>query len=410
MSAVRRTFALLILVSALFSLVGCQNDNAPADNFVWKPLYGDFTNDTSPVVAEVGDIQIRQRMVDLFIDELPSSRKTEFQGPDGQRLALKFMIDQVLLVRGAMEQKLYTDQDVARQLISQRRNTLAYAMRNYGLLRDNKPSEDDIRAYFNEHQDQYRQQGLAMSRHVECLTKADADLAYQLLTSKTPKHSFESVVAEMSVNKDTKKEGGVTGWFSKGGFVPFIRDGEQYSSLVYDMDIGLHAPIKVGDRWHVVEVTHREYERPQTFAEARDKVLKDMLPAWQDGVIKDYLLSARDSYPVKMLGIYAPGQGATEDELFRRAMAVADPEKKLALLSMIHTDFPDGNRADDALFLSANVALDTWQDPRIAERYLRMLIDEYPDSELIEDAKYLRDNLYNPKALHPQSIDDLKQN
>ena len=160
----------------------------------------------------------------------------------------------------------------------------------------------------------------------------------------------------------------------------------------------------------MVEVTHREYERPQTFTEAKDKLLQDMLPAWQDGVIKDYLLSARTTYPVKMLGAYAPGQGATEDELFRRAMVVTDPEKKLALLSMIHTDYPTGSRADDALFISANVALETWQDGRIAERYLRMLIDEYPDSELIEDAKFLKKNLYNPKVLNPKSIEDLKQN
>jgi len=410
MSAVRYTLFLPLVVLVMVSLAGCRDDSTTADQFQWQPLYGDFTSDTTPVVAEIGDIQIRQRMVELYIDELPHDKKKKFQGPDGDRLALKVMIDQVLLVQGAMERKIYNDQDVARQLISQRRNTLVYAMRNYGLLRDNGPDEKDLQEYFNNNRAKYRQQGLVMSRHVECLTKEDADLAYQRLTSKSPKTPFETVVGEMSVNDDTKKDGGVTGWFSKGGFIPFIRNSEQYATMVYDMDMGLHPPIKVGDRWHVVEVTHREYERPQTFTEARSKVEKDMLPGWQDGVVKDYLLAARQKHPVTMMGVYAPGQGATEDELFRRAMAVADPDKKLALLSMIHTDYPQGSRADDALFISANVALEVWQDPRIAERYLRMLIDEYPDSELIEDAKFLRDNLYNPKVLNPQSIEDLQNN
>ncbi len=410
MSAVRRALALLILVSAALSLVGCQESDSAAGSFQWKPLYGDFTNDTSPVVAEVGDIQIRERMVKLYIDELPPKLKKEFLGPDGERLALKKMIDQALLVYGAMDQKIYTDQDVARQLISQRRNTLAYAMRNYGLLRDNEPSDEELREFYNDNKEDYRQQGLVMSRHVECLNRDDADLAYQRLTTGGPQNTFPKVVDEMSVNKDTKKEGGVTGWFAKGGFIPFIRNSEEYANKVYDLDIGLHPPIKVADRWHVVEVTHREYERPQTFTEARDKVMVDMLPGWQRAVVKDFLLSERKKYPVRMLGEYAPGKGATEEELFRRALAVTDAEKKLELLSMIHTDFPDGDRADDALFVSANVALETWQDARIAERYLLMMLEEYPDSELADDAKYLLDNLYNPKVMNPQSIEDLQQN
>ncbi len=410
MSAVRRSFALLVVACTLLALAGCDGGDTTAARFQWKPLYGDFTNDSTPEVARVGEITITQRMVELYIDELPNRLKRDFEGADGERLALKRMIDQALIVQGAMKLKIYNDQDVARQLISQRRNTLDYAMRNYGLLRGNKPDEEALREYFNDNRANYRQQGLVMSRHVECLNKADAELAYQRLQTGEYKNSFAQVVAEMSVNTDTREESGETGWFSKGGFIPFIRDSKKYADLVYDMEIGLHPPIKVADRWHVVEVSQREYERPQTFTEAKDSVMQDMLPGWQDGIVKDYLLSARVTYNVEMLGKYKPGQGATEDELFARAMAVGDAELKLELLSMIQTIYPTGDKADDALFMSANVAIEAWQDRRIAERYLSRLIREYPDSELIEDAKFLRKNLNNPKVLNPQSIDDLRQN
>jgi hypothetical protein len=349
-------------------------------------------------------------MVDLYIDELPPGLKSEFSGPDGERLALKKMIDQVLMVQGAMDLKIYNDQDVARQLISQRRNTLDYAMRNYGLLRDNNPGAEDLRAHFAANKDRFRQQGLVMARHIETISKADADLAYQRLQSGDYKNNFPHVVAEMSTNDDTKKEGGNAGWFAKGGFIPFIRSSEQFATAVYDLEMGLHEPIKVADRWHVVEVTQREYERPQTFTEAEGQVMKEMLPAWQNSIIKDYLLGARKTHSVTMLGKYTPGQGATAEELFKRAMAIPDPDRKLELLSMIHTDYPTSPRADDALFMSANIALETWEDRRIAERYLLMLIAEYPDSELIEDAKFLNKNLNNPKVLNPQSIEDLRQN
>jgi parvulin-like peptidyl-prolyl isomerase len=411
MSAVRRSAVLLVAVGALLTLIGCEGgDTAAQGKFQWQPLFGDFTNDTSAPVATVGDIVITQRMVELYIDELPPRLKTEFEGADGERLALKRMIDQVLMVQGAMEQKIYNDQDVARQLIAQRRNTLDYAMRNYGLLRGNGPTEEDLRAFFNDNKDNYRQQGLVLTRHVELLSKADADLAYERLMSGEYKNNFPHVVGEMSVNKDTKEKGGNTGWFAKGGFIPFIRNPESFANQVFDLEIGTHPPIQVGDRWHVVDVVKREYARPQTFTEAKNKLMQDMLPGWQDAIIKDYLLAARKKYPVEMMGAFAPGQGASAEDLFARAMALPDHQKKLEVLSMIYTDYPTSGKADDALFMSANVALEAWQDRAIARRYLDMLITEFPDSELIEDAKFLRKNLYNSKVMNPQSIEDLKQN
>lgn len=411
MSAVRHSAVLLVFVGALLALAGCQGgDTAGQGKFQWQPLFGDFTTDASEPAAKVGDIVITERMVELFIDELPPQLKSEYTGADGNRLALKKMIDQVLMVQGAMEQKIYNDQDVARQLIAQRRNTLDYAMRNYGLLRDNKPSDEDLRKFFDDNKDDYRQQGLVLTRHIELMNKADADLAYERLMTGEYKNNFPHVLGEMSVNEDTKAKGGNTGWFAKGGFIPFIRNSESYANQVFDLEIGIHPPIKVADRWHVVDVVEREYARPQTFTEAKNKLMQDMLPGWQDAIIKDYLLAARKKYPVQMLGEFAPGKGASADDLFARAVAMPDHDKKLEVLSMIYTDYPHSGRADDALFMSANVALEAWQDRRIAERYLDMLIEQFPDSELIEDAKFMRKNMYNPKVMNPQSIEDLKQN
>lgn len=413
MSAVRRIVTVILFGALALALAACNEtggNQASEYRIEWRPLFGDFTNDTSEVVARVGDIELTQRMIELYIDELPPRLKSQYTGPDGQRLALKRMIDQTLMVTSAMEIRLYNDQDVARQLISQRRNTLDYAMRNYGLLRGKEPTEEELRKYFEDNRDKYRQAGNVMTRHVECLTRADAELAYKRLMTGEYENNFLHVVADMSVNEETKKEGGNTGWFTKGGFIPYIRDSEEYADKVFDLEIGLHPPIQVADRWHVVEVTHRENSRPQTYAEARETVRTDMMPAWQDAIIKDYLLEARTKYGVEMLGQYAPGQGATPAELFNRALAVRDPQQKIDLLNMIYTDYPQSDKADDALFMMANVSLDHWQDVRVAERYLRMLLEEYPDSELREDATFLRENLYNPRKLNPQSIEDLKEN
>ncbi len=319
------------------------------------------------------------------------------------------MVEKVFMVQGAVENKLYNDQDVARTIISQRRNTLELAMLNYGLLRDRKPSEDQVREYFKNNRSTYRQLGLVNARHIECRTRDDAEKAYQRLVEAGKGNDWMSVLVAMSVNEESKANEGSVGWFNQGGFIPFIPGSEKFTNEAYGLDIGLHPPFLIANRWHVVEILQRENERPMTFSEARAEVEQDMLPAWQEALVKDYLLSARKENPVEMMGDFAPGKGLTADELFSRAMAVSNAGRKIELLNLIHTDYPESDRADDALFMAATIALDTWVDVKVAERYLRILLQDYPDSELAEDAKFLKDNLYNPEVLNPKSMEEFNK-
>jgi hypothetical protein len=418
MFAVRPLFVLLLLVSTLALVAGCQ-DGSTSDvvvesrslgkDFQWLPMYGDGTNDASEVIAKVGSIEITARDLELYLDELPSTQQAHYAGPDGERLLLKRMVEYALLVQEAAERKLYNDPDVARTIISQRRNALQSAMVNYGLLRDVKPTEEEVREYFMNNREQYRQLGIVNARHIECRTKADAEKAYQRLTEGGKGNDWMSVMTQMTVNQESKELEGSTGWFNQGGIIPFILGSQKFTTKAYGLEIGLHPPFLIMDRWHVVEIMRRENERPMTFAEARNQVELDMLPAWQDGLVRDHLLKARKTHSVQMMGKFAPGQGLTVDELFAQANAVTDGERKIAPLNLIHTDYPESGRGDDALFMAAMTALETWQDVRVAERYLRLLLEEYPDSELREDAQFLKDNLYNPDALNPKSMEDLKK-
>ncbi len=398
MSSRNRVLLVGALLAALAFLTGC---NQAADNgrSAYLPLYGDGAKDTTPVLARVGDIKITDRDVDLFLDELPKGQRSRYNGPDGRRLALKHMVDKAVLALGAIDRELYRDPDVARQLIALRRNTLEDAMTNYGLLRGVQPSEEELKEFFKENRDKYRQLGTVRARDVITKTREAAQQAYDRLQRGGPKDGWPYVVHDFCVNEQVKERDGELGWFNRGGFVPYVRDAELFTTRAYDLPDGLNPPVKIGDRWHVIEILSRQPERPKTFAEARDQVLKDMLPGYQDAIIKDYLLKARKDYGVELYGEYAPGKGLSVDEIFARAMALTDPQEKLDLFTLIHTDYPESDRADDALFMAAQVSLEQWLDTRIAGRYLKMLVDEYPQSELVDDARYLLENLNNPEVL-----------
>jgi hypothetical protein len=159
----------------------------------------------------------------------------------------------------------------------------------------------------------------------------------------------------------------------------------------------------------VVEILARENERPMTFNEARDQVEMAMMPGFQDDILKRYLRESRKQHKVEMLGRFAPGKGLTPDELFARALAVAATGQKIDLLNLLYTDYPESDRADDALLLAATVALEGWQDANVANYYLEILLEEYPASELAEDAQFLKDNLYNPEVLNPKSMEEYRK-
>jgi peptidyl-prolyl cis-trans isomerase C len=409
MFRVTRLVPALLVVSALMvGVAGCQQQNSGA-SFGWKPVFGDLAKDTTPLLAQVGDIAISQADLEQFIDEQPERLKGDFVGPEGERVALRRMIEQTLMVLGAVERKLYNDQDVARSLVMQRRLTLDRAMRQYGLLRGVKPTEAQVREYYEKNSDRYRQQGSVRARHIECLTKADADGAYRRLQTKEVKNDWVHVCAEVSVNEKTKKLAGDAGWMNEVSIVPLVDLGTEFSKAVFNLPIGVNPPLQIGGRWHVVEITHREFEHSSSFDQVKETVQNEMMPGFQNAIIKDYLKSARQKYGVEMKGRFTPGQGMTPQQIFERAMLNPDIMRRIDLLSMIAEDFPESDRADDALFMAANTAIENLTDLTVGADIFESMIELYPESELVSDAKFILENLYDPKFRKPASIEDLKR-
>jgi hypothetical protein len=393
-------------------LVSCQQgdetDSAPA--FDQKIIFGDGNQDFTPVICRVGDVEITERDLDLRLAELRDAERQAYESPEGRRLLLNRMIEEVLLVEAAYERELYNDADVAQTLIANRRMAMAKAMIHTGLLKDREPTVDEIREFYLAHRDQYIKQGLMQAAHIECATEEDANAAYKRLTEGKGRQSlFPYVASEFSINEKTRATGGDLGWFNKGGFIAMVRNSKQFTEAIWDFDVGLHPPVKIGDRWHIVKVERREYARPMTLEEAEQRVKRELMPLFQERIVNEFYAGEKQKRDITFFGDYRPGDGKTDRQLFERAYHVQNPDIKRDIYELLIADYPESDLVDDSLFMLGYVATDELRDIRLAETYYRRLLAEYPDSEYAEDARYLLENLGKPGFQAPESIEDLKE-
>ena len=408
----RQLVLLLLCVTAGLALVSCQAQDSERSNLAFDrhTLFGDGIPDRSPVICRVGDLEITERQLDLRRKEMSEGEQARYDGPDGQRLLLKRMVEEALLVHAGYERELYNDADVARTLIANRRFTMANAMLQIGLLKDHEPSLDEVREYYLAHREQYVNQGIMQAQHIECATEEDADRAYERLTEGEGRQAlFPYVAGDLSINEKTRITRGELGWFNKGGFIAMIPDSKAFIAAIWDFDIGLHRPVEVNGRWHIVEVLRREYARPMTLEEAEYRVKQEMMPSYQDEIIKTFYAEQLAAVGITYFGSFRPGEGKSDRELFERAFHAQDPSRKRALYELLIEDYPESELVDDSLFMLGDLALEGLHDGRLAANYYHRLLTEFPDSEYADDTRYLLDNLRNPRRRTPTSSEDLQR-
>ena len=398
-------FVLLALVAA--SCEEQRQDAAgPARD---RAVFGTGYIDQSPVIAKVGELKITQQDLDLRYEELPPDIRKRFDGEGWEFRFLRYMVDEALLVQEAERRRLELDPRVSQMLISQRRHVLKSAMRDYELMKDKEPTEEDLREYFELNRDKYQREGFLHVRHIACQSREAANACYdQIRQNPGDERTWGMMVAQYSTNYESAKQMGDLGWFSREGFLPAMPYGKDFARAIWDWKLGLHEPALIGGEWHVIDVLERELERPLTFAEARDRVVQDFLPDWQRLQADELLREVKGSTPIEYFGAYRPGDGKTPKELFERAWYAGTPDQKLDYYGLLVQDFPEDELADDALFMMANIHLDTWSDVPIANRLLLRLVNEYPHSELYDDAQYMLEHMRDPNFRKPRSIEDLK--
>lgn len=404
----RRLACAALLASAALTLASCGG--GPANGGVPKgDLFGDGQKDTSPVIARVAGVEITQRDLELRLREMPDDLKAQYADKAEQRQLLRLMIGELLMARGALEADLTADPLVVQQLISQRRTTLIDAYKEMVLWKDLSPSPELIREEYELNKAvHYQVVASVQARHIQCSTKAEADAAWARLQGGGRESAFPYVVAEFSRNALSTQQEGVLGWFNRSGYISALPYGKEFTETVFDWSLGLHPPTKIGGHWHIVEILDRQPARTLSLAEVQDRIIDQLKPGLQQAAKEEFLARRLKEEPVEYFGEYRPGNGRTAEELLKLGMLAANFERKLEVFDTLLEDYPDSKEAPMALFLKANLYLDTTGDMYRCRFYLQQLLAGYPQSEIADQARFMLDNLGKVDFKSPRSIQDLR--
>lgn len=406
-----RPWGITILLATLScTLISCQRPGAGGAEPDFKHIFGNGFKDASPVLAKVGGLEISRNDFNRRLAELPEQTRKQYAGEGWERRFLRFMIDEALLYQEAQKRNLARDPEIGAILIAAQRHILINALRERSLAKEAKPTDQELRSYFERTRASYKVVGALQAQHIQCRDRQTAWEAYRAIRAAiNPTAAFPRQVAKYSVNEVSVKQAGELGWFNKGGFIQAIPYSARFTEVVWDWPMGLHEPVEINGDWHVVELTGRKGERTLTFEEAREQVLNALLPIAKTKHIDAFLSQARRAANIEYFGEYAPGGGVNPRDLIRLAQLAPTPEAKIEVLKQVIEEFPESEYVDDAMFLMANVYLDAWADIAFAANYLDDLIREHPDSEYVDQARFLLENLTKPNFGQPRSAEDLQR-
>jgi peptidyl-prolyl cis-trans isomerase C len=265
--------SVLILAALYFSTAGLSlmaqdppRNSTPAKVDQPSPKGDDQTD---PVVISLHDQSIKASEFKQILSHLPPQQRRQYDGPAGARAFAEYLVQILVLSRGAEQEGLDRIPDIAAQLKFGRAQVMASAEQQ-AILNRVWVSDEEVRRYYDQNQNQFVQLHLL---HISLrLTGSDLGQDAQIrkgleeVRRRTLKgEDFRALAREFSRDSDAQA-GGDLGFRGRGSF------GEAVDSIVFRLKPGEIS--EVFDAPGALHLFKALEDRPQPFAEASAAIVE----------------------------------------------------------------------------------------------------------------------------------------
>lgn len=232
-----------------------------------------------PVVAKVGDEEVKRSEVFQFISTLPQ----QVQQMPVQNLfpmAVQQVVNNRLISEKAQSQNLSEDEEV-QSLVEESKEQI---VRNVFIERalDERLTQRRVLDAYNNLLQSFEGVKETQASHILVETE---EKARELITELEGGADFAELAQEHSTGPSAPR-GGDLGYFTREQMVP------EFSDAAFALDVGQYTkdPVQSQFGWHVIKVTDRrdrpepEFEavKPQLEAQLRQQILTELVQEWQE--------------------------------------------------------------------------------------------------------------------------------
>lgn len=388
--------AALVLGSALAGCESGPSGSVPPPAASNAPAYAD-PKASEIVVARVGDRAIKVRDIDETM-RIRFAQMKDLQGADAVHQKweiLLSMFDQYLWVRAGEKRGMDKEEEFVRSMELSRNFILSsYTIRRM-VHEQAKPTDDEVRSYFEENEDQFRQAARAQVDHLLAASRGEAE---QLRRRALAGEDFADLVRRHSTDQVTKSSGGSMGPVGTASVLTgFDQAYPELNRAIFATPAGgITEPVSTPRGWSIFRVNELREARVTSLEEARAGIEKKLQSKKSNEIFASILDEVRREtqasidtaawrdYAFRVLG---------KDEVYALAESERRPEHRIGWLREYARRLPEDPRSPQALFLAAFSAAEDVRDYVRARGLFEEMIRLYPQHELVPSARWMIENM-----------------
>lgn len=380
---------LAALVAA--ALAGCGRGERPESGAA--PAGGAAVRAGKATVAKVAGKAITEQDLEDALRSLPQHRQRDFEGAIGRERLLQSLVERELMLKSAVDQGLERDSTVAKQLQQIRTSLLVQAYQRKLVDSQRKPTDAEIRAYYDQHPEEFVIPARINASYILCATRAAAEKARRRIVERG--EEFREVAMEVTIDEATKRDGGLLGYFNPTGYIRGVGADTAFARqafLVEAGDVGEVFPFRNG--WSFIKAHEKTSERPLPFDQAQERIRGKLTPSLTDSLLQSDLVRMRGKYKVDVLyDVDRELAGKSADDLMRMATEAGSAEDKIGYYRALLRKYPQYERADEAQFMIGFVYSEELRQFDKARAEYEKLLQDFPQSDIRESTRYMLENM-----------------
>ncbi|MDO5026262.1 MAG: peptidyl-prolyl cis-trans isomerase [Tissierellia bacterium] len=239
------------------------------------------------VLLQAQGYKVTEKDVEAFLAKM-GQQGLQFNTEEGKKQIAQELMNQNLIYLDALENGLENDPEFKKELeVAKEQILRQFSMKK--VLEDVRVSEDEVKAYYQDHKDQFSKVYQYRASHI---LVDDEDKAKDV-EKRLEEEKFEDVAKEVSTCPSSQN-GGDLGFFTSGQMVP------EFDQALNEMEVGtLSTPVKTQFGYHIIKLVEKEEVKGEDFDSNKADIEAILLGQKQQAAYLQKTAELQEKYKVE---------------------------------------------------------------------------------------------------------------